>query len=380
MNGKPMKTAVLGCGMISSTYLPTLIQKFKILEVAGCCDANEEAAIRTAERFGLQAMTPEELLADESIELVVNLTPGSAHYETNKQLLKAGKHVYCEKILTLELDEAKELMVLADDKHLYLGAAPDTFLGSAVQTARYVVDSGRIGSVSSCYASVTRDYSFFTGLSGNGLAKGGGIAFDFGVYHVTALISILGCVKEVTGVMDTRKPAGVYQTIDKLGETYTMECENIMAGTLVFENGVVGNLLFDSNSLFTLPERPAVVIHGTEGILYMADPNNFAGEVKVLLKGNTEPFVMQQAHGFDEEYRGVGAAEMAWSIRNGRKNRANKEMAYHAMEILHGIAESGKSKQFCAIQSKFEQMPPLPRGYRNIIRSISREEVSIALN
>ena len=136
-----------------------------------------------------------------------------------------------------------------------------------------------------------------------------------------------------------------------------------MSGILQFENGAVGNVLFDANSIFTAPERPSVVLNGTLGILYMADPNQFGGEVKVIIKGNNEPVTVQQSHAFHEEYRGLGVAEMAWSLRMGRKNRANKEMAYHALEILHAIVKSGETGTNQALQSTFEKTPPIPRGY-----------------
>jgi hypothetical protein len=151
-----------------------------------------------------------------------------------------------------------------------------------------------------------------------------------------------------------------------------------MAGTLQFEGGAVGNVLFDANSIFTVPERPVLTLHGTMGILYMADPDQFGGEVKVIVKGSNEPFVMQQSHTFSEEYRGLGVAEMAWSMRMGRKNRANKEMAYHALEVLHGIVKSSAAKTNQVIQSTFEKAPPIPRGYSGQTFFEFIEEMGIA--
>ena len=81
------------------------------------------------------------------------------------------------------------------------------------------------------------------------------------------------------------------------------------------------------------------------------------------MKGGNEPFVMQQSHAFSEEYRGLGVAEMAWAMRMGRKNRANKEMAYHALDVLHGIVKSSETGSNQIIQSTFEKTPPIPRGY-----------------
>jgi hypothetical protein len=152
-----------------------------------------------------------------------------------------------------------------------------------------------------------------------------------------------------------------------------------MAATLQFEGGTVGNVLFDSNSLFILPEKPSVVLFGTMGVLYMADPNNFGGEVRVILKGNSEAVTLQQSHAFSTECRGLGVAEMAWSLRMGRKNRANKEMAYHALEVLHGIVKSSETKSNQTMQSSFEKTPPIPRGYSGQTFFEFIEETGIAL-
>jgi predicted dehydrogenase len=376
---KPVKTAIIGSGSISDSYLSTMINKFKILDVVGCCDRNPEKAQAKAEKYGIKALSKEEILADESIELVVNLTTPGAHYTVIKQLLEAGKHVYTEKALTVELEHAAELLKIADQKGLYLGAAPDTFLGSAIQTARYVVDSGMIGEITSCYCALTRDSEIFSRAFPFTAKPGGGIGFDVGIYYITALLSILGPVKEVSGVVRTRNAERQDHTLERFGETFQIECENLMSGILQFKCGTVGNLLFDANSIFTAPERPSVVLFGTMGILYMSDPNQFGGEVKVILKGNNEPILMQQSHAFSSEYRGLGVAEMAWSMRRGRKNRANKEMAYHALEILHGIVRSSETGSNQVMQSTFEKMPPIPRGYTGQTYFEFMEETGIAL-
>jgi predicted dehydrogenase len=379
MNIQPVKTAIVGCGAISEAYLNTMTQKFKILEVVGCCDLDESKAKAKAEKYSLQELSIEEILADPSIELVVNLTTPAAHYPVIKGFLEAGKHVYTEKVLTVELEHAAELLKIADEKSLYLGSAPDTFLGAALQTARYVVDSGMLGDITSCYCAMTRDSNILNRAYPFTAKPGGGIGFDVGIYYVTALLSILGPVQEVSGVVRTLNPVKQEYAMERFGEPIQVECENLMAGMLQFACGTVGNLLFDSNSIFILPENPAVVLHGTMGIMYMADPNQFGGEVKVILKGNNEPIVMPQSYAFNTEFRGLGVAEMAWSMRMGRKNRANKEMAYHAMEVLHGIVKSSQTKANQRMQSSFEKTLPIPRGYSGQTYFEFMEEIGIAL-
>ena len=378
MNIQPVKAAIVGCGMISEAYLNTMTRKFKILEVVACCDRNPEKAQATAQKYGLKALTFDEILADDALEIVVNLTTPVAHYAVTKQLLEAGKHVYTEKVLAVELEHAAELVKIADQKHLYLGAAPDTFLGSALQTARYVVESGLLGEVTSCFCALSRDGEILNRAFPFTAKPGGGIGFDVGIYYLTALLSLLGPVTEVSGVVRTRNPERPSYALEHFDEPFRVECENLMAATLQFECGTVGNLLFDSNSIFILPEKPSLVLFGTLGVMYMADPNSFGGEVRVILKGNSEPVTMQPSHAFSAECRGLGVAEMAWSLRMGRKNRASKELAYHALEVLHGIVTSSALKTNQVMQSTFAKPPAIPRGYSGQTYFEFVEEIGIA--
>src|SRR5579859_1505187 len=379
MNIQPVKTAIVGCGVISDAYLKTMTQTFKILDVVGCCDQNAERARAMAQKYGRAVLTVDEILADPSIEIVVNLTTPVAHYPVTKQLLEGGKHVYTEKVLSVELEHAAELVAIAQRKNLYLGAAPDTFLGAAIQTARYVVESGMLGEITSCFCALTRDGDILNRAFPFTTKPGGGIGFDVGIYYVTALLSILGPIQEVSGIVQTRRPQRPEYALDRFGEPFQIECENSMAATLQFDCGTIGNMLFDANSVLMLPEKPSVVLFGTLGVLYMADPNSFGGDVRVLLKGNNEPFTMQQSHAFSTECRGLGVAEMAWSMRMGRKNRANKEMAYHALEVLHSLATSSQTKSNRVMKSTFAKMPPMPRGYSGQKVFEFVEETGIAL-
>ena len=195
---------------------------------------------------------------------------------------------------------------------------------------------------------------------------GGGIGFDVGIYSITALLSLLGPVRDVSGIVQTRNPERPDYSLDHFGESFQVECENLMAGLLQFERGAVGTILFDSNSIFVLPEKPSLVVAGTQGVMYMADPNLFGGEVRVMLKGNSDPFVMQQSHAFNSECRGLGVADMAWALRTGRQHRASKEMAYHALEVLHGIVASSATRSNQAMTSTFERTPAIPRGHTGL--------------
>lgn len=192
MTLKKVKTAVIGCGKISGIYLENMMNRFEILDVVGCGELDIQRAEERAMSFGIKAMQIKEILDDPEIELVVNLTPATAHYEVIKQALEAGKNVYTKKIVTPDLKDALELKEISRKQNLRLGCAPDTFLGAAIQTARKVIDSGEIGKVVSCHAAVNRDMGFLYYPGTFSTMRGGGIGFDVGIYYLTALLSILG--------------------------------------------------------------------------------------------------------------------------------------------------------------------------------------------
>ena len=360
---KKVKTAVIGCGAISRIYIENMSKTFEILELAGCCDLNRQLAEETAAAYGIHAMTMEEILEDTEIEIVVNLTNPAAHYQVIKNLLEHGKHVYTEKVLAADITQAKELIALAAEKGKLLCSAPDTFLGAAVQTARYLVESGMIGTVTSSVAVLQRDARLLAEKFPYTAKAGGGIGIDVGIYYTTAMINVLGEVEEVCGMSGVSMPEQKHYFVknDNFGETYSQESETYLMGNLRFKSRCIGTLHFNSRSIRT--EKPYVAFYGTEGIIFLEDPNFFGGDVKVILKGRTEPIVFPHTHGYDGDDRGLGVAEMAWALRKGRVPRTNGDMAFHALEILMGIIESGETKGFYAMKSGFERQPVLPRGY-----------------
>ena len=178
---RPVRTAVVGCGAISGIYLENISSRFRILELAGVCDLNREAAEAASRKHGVPVLTMEQILADPGIEMVINLTAPGAHYGVIRTLLEGGKHVYTEKVLCPDFAQAKELVRLADEKGLTLCAAPDTFLGAAFQTARFAVDSGLIGEPTSCVAVLQRDAWNLAEKFPFTTRPGGGIGIDVAI-------------------------------------------------------------------------------------------------------------------------------------------------------------------------------------------------------
>ena len=374
-----VKTAVVGCGVISEIYLQNMTKKFEILEVIGCCDIIKERMEKRAGQFNIRQMSIEEILNDKSIELVVNITDPVNHHLVSSQVLNAGKHLYSEKPIDLSIEAARELVRLADKQGVLYGNAPDTFMGEAIQTARFYLDSGLIGDITSVNASLNRDAGILAERYPFTALPGGGIGLDVGVYYVTAMLSILGPVKQVAGFVQTRNPERVHflPNTKDFGEKFKLQAENLVVGSFEFSSGVYGSLTFNSCSIGN--EKPQIVMYGTEGILYMPDPNVFGGEVRVILKGQTEPVTLPPTHAFNENSRGIGPAELAWSLRKGRKPRTSKEMAFHGLELLLGLYKSCETKAFYEMTSSFQRPNPIPRGYlgENYMRSTPESGIAM---
>ena len=375
MKMKKVKTAVIGCGMISNIYLRNLKKLFYIIDLVAVCDNNEKAARKQAEAFQIaHVMTSAEIAASSEIELVVCLTGPSAHYSVIKEMLLAGKHVYTEKMFTTNLKEAEELVELAERKNLYLGVAPDTVLGAGIQTARRMIMLGLIGEVTSIQINVNRNQSLNSEKFRFLRRDGGALPYDVGIYYIAVALTLCG---PVSGIRAFGKKAPEHQAQllyeEEPEAVWQIPGNNLVSAALEFESGAIGSVLFDGNT--TSSVQHGFTVFGTKGILKIGDPNRFDGETRLILP-NSEEMVVPFTHGYDgtnligekqwyDAYgdRGIGVAEMAWALRMKRKNnRCSKEYGLHCMEVLLGIDEAAATGETYQPHSRFH-MDPLECGY-----------------
>jgi predicted dehydrogenase len=338
MNEK-VKIGIVGCGNISKIYLEQA-RTFDILEVKAVSDADMERARAKAKEHDVPCvMTVDELIADDEIEIVVNLTPPAAHGDIGLRALESGKSVYNEKPLATFREEAYKMIKLAAERGLRVGCAPDTFMGAGLQTCRKLIDDGAIGTPVAATAFMLGhgperwhpDPEFFYKL-------GGGPMFDMGPYYLTALVSLLGPVKRVTGITRISFPERMIGSEPKRGTKITVETPTHIAGLLDFSNGQVGTIItsFDvwKNNL------PRIEIYGSEGTLSVPDPNIFGGPVILWKPDDKEGEDVPLLPLRDKNSRGLGIADMAHALRSGRPHRANGDMAYHVLDIMHTIHDA----------------------------------------
>ncbi len=359
---KRIKAALIGSGAISGIYLKNLKEVFHVIDLVGCSDLIDGRSRCRAEEFGIKQMTNEEILSDPSIEIVVNTTYPLSHYEVTKSALEAGKHVYTEKMLAVTLEEGKELVELARDRKLKFTTAPDTFLGGGWQTARKAIDDGLIGEPIVVSAVCIRSYQdfgeSFTHPKPFVFSAGGGIPFDMGGYYLHNMINLFGSIKRVSGFAKIHNPSRCYENPrhPKYKEEFTIDSPNTIAGSLEFENGVVGNLTITSEA--SIFPTPFFEVHGTQGSLKLFDPNDFGGELVLTRNILQEPLKLPILFPYNDDSRGIGVADMAYSILNNRIPRADAAIGYHAFEAIHGIWSSTDNNIVYCMKSHCDRPQP----------------------
>ena len=356
---KELGVGVIGCGNISAAYF-RLARLFKGIEVKAAADIDMAAARARAAEFGVAAQTVTELLANPGIAIVANLTVPAVHYKVSRQILEAGKHVYSEKPLALSLAEAKGLQKLAAKNKLKVACAPDTFLGGAHQQARKAIDGGLIGKVTSGTAH----------MMGHGMEhwhpnpdffyhKGGGPMLDMGPYYVTNLINLLGPVSRVAALGNMARRKRMISSAPRKGGMIAVKTPTNYHALLDFANGAQVTL---STSWDVFAHRHGnMELYGTEGAMFVPDPNWFGGQVLVA---GTDTVVKplapwdhplgvtnEAAHGGNANYRSVGLADMARGIVDRRGIRCSIERPLHALEVMTAIMASAESGRFITLKS-----------------------------
>lgn len=359
-----VNVGVIGCGNISGIYLKNCT-KFDILNVAACADLDLSRAQAKAAEYGIPRAVPvADLLADPAIDLIINLTIPNAHADVAMAAVEAGKSVYNEKPLTIRREEAKALLAAAAAKGVLVGGAPDTFLGAGLQTCRKLIDDGAIGRpvaatafmVCHGHESWHPDPEFYYKV-------GGGPMFDMGPYYLTALVSLMGPVRRVAGATQITFPQRTITSQPKAGTSITVEVPTHVTGLLEFAGGAIGTVITSFDVWAS--DLPLIEIHGTEGSLSVPDPNGFGGVVRVRCTGEKTWRSVPLTHGYAENSRGLGVADMAYALRTGAHHRANGDLTYHVLDIMHAVHDSAAQGQRITLESTCARPEPFPVGAVN---------------
>jgi predicted dehydrogenase len=356
--GSPVGVGIIGAGVISTIYLENCTGMFDNLRVVGIADLMMDRARAQAEKFGVDALTVDELLAHPEIEIVVNLTIPAAHGEVGLRAIEAGKSIYNEKPLAATREDAREMLDRAAERGVRVGAAPDTFLGGGLQTVRTLLDAGAIGTpVAATGMLLLSGHERWHPNPDFYYLPGGGPMFDMGPYYLTALLSLLGPVERVAASASASYPTRTIKSGPRAGEVIPVETPTHIIAALDFRSGVRGSLttsfdVYDTN-------RTTLVIYGSEGTLRLPDPNTFGGPVELLRAGADTWEPIEVRYGYTENSRGLGVSDMARALREDTPHRASGEMSCHIVDVMHAALDSSAQGRHVMVDSTFERPAPL---------------------
>ena len=349
------KIGIVGIGCISGTYLDNITNRFREIEIIGVCDLVRSRAEAAVEKYNIPKLYEDmhELFADPEVDIVLNLTRPYEHFEVSRAALLAGKHVYSEKPLGASWEEGKELVALAEEKGLWIGGAPDTFLGAGIQTCRKLIDEGAIGDIVGATAfmpghgpeSWHPDPEFF-------YKYGGGPMMDMGPYYVTALINLLGGVRRIGGMVSVPFRQRTATCKEHYGEVIDVEVPTSYYGVLEFESGAVASLLTSFDIWGA--KLPIIEIYGSKGTLRVPDPNCFGGPV-ILHTPEGGDVEIPLAFDYPANSRALGLAEMASALEHNRSPRASWKQTLHVLEILTGFERAAKNGGYLTLETTFER-------------------------
>ena len=353
----PVSVGVVGCGVISRQYAENA-KAFDSFELVACADLDVSQAQALAEAHDLRVATVDELIGDPSIDLVLNLTPPAAHVDVIRACLAEGKHVYTEKPLATKTAAAAQLLAEAGRLGLRIGCAPDTFLGSAYQAGRALLDGGAIGEpLSVSAAMLVGGQEVWHPNPDIFFADGAGPLLDMGPYYLTAIVSLLGPVARVAGFASTRTRERTIEIGPRAGERFTVATPSHTTAAMELESGVTANLVasFEAKGQYVCD----LEIHGREGVISLPDPNGFDGPVRMRRGREGWQDVPFAARG-DRDARGIGLHELVEAIAADRPERASGSLGLHVVDVARGILAAAAESRVVEIDSRASQPEAMP--------------------
>lgn len=342
MSKKQLAIGIVGCGNVAAKYVENAV-RYEILNIRAVADVDRNRAVDFGKRWGVPVCDGcEQLFEDSDIQMIVNLTPPDAHYDIIKRGLSAGKHVYTEKPFTFELDSARELVRLAEEKSLLLVAAPFTFLGPPQKTVTRLVAEGMLGKV-----------RYFSAELHNGRIESWhpapeaffdiGPLWDIGLYPLVHLFKMFGPVVRLNALGQHVIPER--QRLD--GTPFTISAPDMVTVMLEFNGGIRGSLRLS----FVIPEaesrRQGLEIYGDEGTLHLGKLFMFDSKITYTPAGGESRIIEPDEAEMPGLDYALGLFHVVDHLLNGMPNQIDIAMSLHCLEVLQAIEKSmsGQNRQ-----------------------------------
>ncbi|MFF2050288.1 Gfo/Idh/MocA family protein [Leifsonia sp. NPDC058194] len=372
----PIRVGVIGAGAISASYLENL-KSFPDVDVVIVGDLDTDRSAARAQEFEVpKSGTATDVIDNDAVEIVVNLTIPAAHAEVSAAALEAGKNVWSEKPVGVTRSEGAALVRLASEKGLRLGVAPDTLLGPGMQTVRRIIESGAIGVPLSAQTLFQTPGPQLGHPNPEFLFQpGAGPLFDFGPYYFTALANIFGSFSRIAAHGAKSTDTRVVGSGPLAGTEFAVNVPTHVATLAQFEGGGVAQsvLSFDTQ----LQRMGFFEIYGSEATLSIPDPNRFTGRIR--LAHAPDPANRSLDHEIVWEdiepegaltARGLGVLDLGRAIREERPHVATGELGTHVLDALVSAEESIERGEFVDIATSIDPVPLLPVGFDPFARTL----------
>ena len=360
MSATPLNVGVVGVGVISAQYFAQLA-KLPNLRLTAIADLDPDRAASAAAEQGAVALSVDELLTDPRVDAVLNLTIPAAHAEIGLRALAAGKHLYGEKPLALTTAEARPMLAAATAAGLRIGSAPDTVLGTGIQTARAVLDSGRIGDpIGAAVHWSNPGHETWHPAPAFYFQPGGGPLFDMGPYYLTSLVTLFGPVTRVSGTVSRSRRERTVATGPNAGAAVPVDVDTHVTALLEHAGGVTSTVTVSFEIWAT--RAPQFEVYGTAGTIAVPDPNMFSDPVSVAVASAPAFAEVPFAAGYPDAGRGVGLSDLARAIETGRPHRASGELAFHVLDVMESILRAGREHATVEVTSTVQRPDPVPLG------------------
>jgi predicted dehydrogenase len=341
---------LMGCGNVSAQYLPNG-PRLDALQFVACTDLDRSAADRVAAEYGLEACSPEELLARADVDVVLCLTPPESHADVALQAIAAGKHVYTEKPLATSLERARETLAAAAAAGVLVGCAPDTFLGAGIQTVKVAIDAGAIGAPALAQVRmVVRPPETWHPSPAFLYAELAGPLLDIGPYGVTTAVELVGPVRRVTALAARPRETGRIAGGPLAGTDFPIVEPTRVGAVLEHDGDVLTTLVasFDVDA----PARHGIEVSGSAGTLVGGDPNTFDGPV-VLRRAGAGDEPLELVSEWRHNARGLGLQDLCRAVRDGTPQRASGALGSHVLEVLLAIRDSARDGRAIQIGASY---------------------------
>ncbi len=357
-----MRVGIIGCGNISETYFNSQ-NIYNNINIISCADIDDSVSKQSAAKFNIKSESVDEILLNDEIDIIINLTIPSAHKKIILDSLSSGKHCFSEKPLAMNFSEGKEIASLAKQKNLFVGCAPDTFLGATGQKARELIEKNKIGKVVlgtfNIMSHGMEDWhpnpDFF-------FKPGAGPVFDLGVYYITQLVNLLGPIKSINAISGTASAERTITSKPRYGQKIKVETPTTLIGILEFHNDA--KIQFFCSWDVWKHNHSTIELYGLDGSMIVPDPNFFSGDILLSDKNNewrvinNDKMLLGIPNKKDNKgslianYRGIGLSEMIDAITNNRKPKCSIDLSLHVLEVMDGIIKSSETKETIFLTTK----------------------------